>query len=119
MLDFCRALATNLSFLYSLGRLLMVAALGLFIYELVSDVSPKMPDKYLVPSGVLALWLLVLTTFISTFSRAPSSQNWSESKINWFTNRMIRSYYYLLALLTVCLTFGALFVTFRLIRIIV
>lgn len=117
MLDYCTLFALKMRWFHTLGRLLMVVFFGVFVFEVFYDFNPQQPDKYLIPSGVMALWLLVSTAFISTFSAAPVSREWREGRIKWLVNRLVRCYYYILILLTLCLTLGSLFVTYRLMRV--
>jgi hypothetical protein len=117
MLDYCSSIALRLHWFYILGKPLMVLFFGVFVYEVFFDINPQQPDQYLIPTGVIALWLLVSTAFISTFSGAPARRNWQAGRLKWIANRIVRIYYYLLVLLTLCLTLGSVFVTFRLMRI--
>jgi hypothetical protein len=117
MLDHCSLIAHRMHWFYILGRPLIVLFFGVFVFEVFFDFNPRQADQFLIPSGVIALWLLVTTAFIGTFSSSPARRYWREGRIKWIANRAVRAYYYLLVILTLCLTLSSVFVTFRLMRI--
>jgi fatty acid desaturase len=74
-------------------------------------------DRYLMPAALGLLWSVSVYTFIALFRSVPAKPSPDWAFLGRLRRKMTRAWYWLLALLFVCTTAGALFVTVQMLRV--
>lgn len=116
MIDKLQRVAGRLQFLRLPAMVLGLVSLATMITVIVSSKSHE-DDYYLMPSIVGLLWSMASYSFLVNFSSIPEKSDSSWKLIARFKRSAVRAGYWLLAMLFILTTVGALFVSYRMITI--
>jgi hypothetical protein len=83
----------------------------LFFYSSIS-----MQNRYGVPSLLLAVWSLLLSSLIGLYSHKPSTDNVDKGWFARMKSKVGRGLFNMVTLIFALVTFALLYVTFRLLR---
>jgi hypothetical protein len=116
MIDKLKEIAEALQFLRIPAVILGLASLVAAITIIVSSKSHE-EDFYLIPSVVGILWSLTTYSFLAGFRTIPPKADPSWKFFKRLRRRTARAGYWLLGIVAVGTTIGALFVSYRMIAV--
>jgi hypothetical protein len=116
MIDKLKEIAEALHFLRIPSVVLGLVSLVAMMTIVVSSKSHD-EDFYLIPSLVGVLWSITTYSFLVAFRTVPSKADQSWKFIRRLKRNVIRGGYWLLGVIVIGTTIGALFVSYRIIAI--
>jgi hypothetical protein len=116
MIDLLNKIATSLQFLRIPVIVLGLISLAAMI-TIIIDSKSHAEDFYLIPSAVGVLWSITSYSFIVNFTSVPQKADPSWKFLTRLKRHVRRAGYWLLGVVFIATTAGALFASYRMISI--
>jgi len=117
MIDGLSTIAVKIKWAKPLINTILFISLCIFIFIIFGNTSFAADDTYLIPSLTALIWSLLACSFLYTFPYVPDKTTKNDSLIKRLKIRLLRSYYYFLAIIAALSCFAAFILSFRMITI--
>ena len=117
MIDGLSLIAVKIKWAKPLINTILLISLCIFVFIIFGSTSFAADDTYLIPSLMALIWSLLACSFLYTFPYVPCKSTKNDSFINRFKIKLLRGYYYLLAVISGLASFTVLLLSFRMITI--
>jgi len=117
MIDGLSKIAVKIKWAKPFINAILFICVCIFIFIIFGSTSFAADDTYLIPSLTALIWSLLACSFLYTFPYVPDKTTKNDSFIKCLKIRLLRSYYYLLAIIAALSCFAVFILSFRMITI--